>query len=278
MSNGRSKIFGLFGQPLSQSLSPLMFNRTFKALGLDCSYLAFEVPPEQLQAAVRGARALSFAGFNVTMPHKVAIVPLLDKISNEASEIGSVNTVVRNATGLEGHNTDGEGALRALRVSGFEPRKSKILIIGAGGAARAIVHKLSSEAESIVVLDRSQEKSETVANRNRGGAKTYSAKLSKTELEKNIRSADLIVNATPLATVDILNAFNIPLATIRDKEWVFDLSYGHSPGENSPQLRVHALELLLQQAALSYELWFGGTAPLDLMRSILAEQNGGDWR
>ncbi len=276
MSNVRSKIFGLYGQPLSQSLSPLMFNRTFKAQGLDCSYLAFEVPPEQLQAAVEGAKALGFAGFNVTMPHKVAIVPLLDKISSEASEIGSVNTVVRNATGLEGHNTDGEGALRALRVSGFEPRKSKTLIIGAGGAARAIVHKLSSEAESIVVLDRSQEKSETVANRNRGGAKTYSAKLSKTELEKNIRSADLIVNATPLATVDILNAFNIPLATIRDKEWVFDLSYGHSPGENSPQLRVHALELLLQQAALSYELWFGNPAPLDLMRSILAEHNGGD--
>ena len=276
MSNVRSKIFGLYGQPLSQSLSPLMFNRTFKAQGLDCSYLAFEVPPEQLQAAVEGAKALGFAGFNVTMPHKVAIVPLLDKISSEASEIGSVNTVVRNATGLEGHNTDGEGALRALRVSGFEPRKSKTLIIGAGGAARAIVHKLSSEAESIVVLDRSQEKSETVANRNRGGAKTYSAKLSKTELEKNIRSADLIVNATPIATGDLLNAFNIPLTTIRDKEWVFDLSYGHSPGENSPQLRVHALELLLQQAALSYELWFGNPAPLDLMRSILAEHNGGD--
>ena len=278
MSNGRSKIFGLYGQPLSQSLSPLIFNRTFKAQGLDCSYLAFEVPPEQLQAAVEGAKALGFAGFNVTMPHKVAIVPLLDKISNEASEIGSVNTVVRNATGLEGHNTDGEGALRALRVSGFEPRKSKTLIIGAGGAARAIVHKLSSEAESIVVLDRSQEKSETVANRSRGAAKTYSAKLSKTELEKNIRSADLIVNATPIATGDLLNAFNIPLTTIRDKEWVFDLSYGHSPGENSPQLRVHALELLLQQAALSYELWFGNLAPLDLMRSILAEHNGGDWR
>ncbi len=278
MPNGQSKIFSLYGQPLSRSLSPPMFNRTFKALGLDCSYLAFEVPPEQLQAAVEGARALGFAGFNVTMPHKVAIVPLLDKISSEASEIGSVNAVVRSTSGLEGHNTDGEGALRALRVSGFEPRKSKILIIGAGGAARAIVHRLSSEAESIVVLDRNQEKSEAIANRSRGGAKTYSAKLSKTELEKNIRSADLVVNATPLATVDLLNTFNIPLATIRDKEWVFDLSYGHSHCANSPQLRVHALELLLQQAALSYELWFGGTAPVDLMRSILTEQNGGDWR
>ncbi len=176
MPNGQSKIFSLYGQPLSHSLSPPMFNRTFKALGLDCSYLAFEVPPEQLQAAVEGARALGFAGFNVTMPHKVAIVPLLDKISSEASEIGSVNAVVRSTGGLEGHNTDGEGALRALRVSGFEPRKSKTLIIGAGGAARAIVHKLSSEAESIVVLNRSREKSETIANRNRGGAKTYSAK------------------------------------------------------------------------------------------------------
>ena len=278
MPNGQSKIFGLYGQPLSHSLSPLMFNRTFKALRLDCSYVSFEVPPEQLQAAVEGAKALGFAGFNVTMPHKVAIVPLLDKVSNEASEIGSVNTVVRRATGLEGHNTDGEGALRALRVSGFEPRKSKTLIIGAGGAARAIVHKLSSEAESIVVLDRSQEKSQTIANRSRGTAKTYSAKLSKTELEKNIRSADLIVNATPIATGDLLNAFNIPLTTIRDKEWVFDLSYGHPSGENTPQLRVHALELLLQQAALSYELWLGNPAPLDLMRSILAEHNGGDWR
>jgi len=255
-----------------------MFNLTFKALGLDCSYLPFEVPPEELQATVEEAKALGIAGFNVTMPHKVAIIPLLDKISNEAYQIGSVNTVVRSSTGFEGHNTDGEGALRALRASGFEPRNRKILVLGAGGAARAIVHKLSSEAESIVVLNRSEEKSSIVAGINRGVAKTYSAKLSKTELEKNIGNTDLIVNATPLGTIEMLNDFKIPLANIRDNEWVFDLAYGHSSVQHGPRLRVNALEMLLQQAGLSYQLWFESPAPLDLMRSILTDQNGGDWR
>ncbi len=255
-----------------------MFNRTFEALGMDCSYEPFEVPPDQLTAAVEDARSRRLAGFNVTMPLKVAIIPLLDNLSSEAAEIEAVNTVVDRPTGFEGHNTDGEGAIRAIRASGFEPKRTRVLVIGAGGSARAIVHRLSSEAETIVVLNRSAEKSQTITDKTKGSVKTYSAGLSRSSLDKEVQRADLIVNATPVVTPDLLSTFGLPPTIIRDTQRVFDLAYNHLPAESHTHLRVHPLEMLLQQAALSFEIWFGSPAPIDLMQSTLAKQNGGNWR
>ncbi len=278
MSNGRTIHYGLYGQPVSHSFSPQLFNRTFEALGMNCSYEPYEVAPDQLPAAVEDAKSRRLAGFNVTMPLKVAIVPLLNNLSSEAAEIGAVNTVVDRPGGFEGHNTDGEGAIRAIRVSGFEPKRTRVLVIGAGGSARAIVHRLSSDAETIVVLNRSAEKSQTITDRTKGAVKTYSAGLSRSSLDKEVQCADLIVNATPVLTPDLLNRFSLPPTTIRDTQRVFDLAYTNSHVGSRTHLTVHPLEMLLQQAALSFELWFGSPAPIDLMQSTLSEQNGGNWR
>src|SRR5262249_24171996 len=183
----------------------LMFNHTFEKQGLDCKYTAIDVDPEQLQAAIQDARSQGINGFNVTMPHKVAIIPLLDKISDKANQIGSVNTVIRNPQGLEGHNTDGEGTLKALIASNFNPKGARILVIEAGGTARAIVHTLSTEAEEIVLLNRSTEKARSIVEDTKGAAKTSFRPLSKEKLEESIQKVDLIVNATPTQTGSLLD-------------------------------------------------------------------------
>ena len=278
MSEAQTGVYSLYGQPVAHSLSPLMFNGTFKKLGLNCAYIAFEVSQEQLPAAVEAARSLGFSGFNVTMPHKVAIVSLLDTISDDADEIGSVNTVVRKAKGLEGHNTDGDGAVRALTSYGFELRGCKVLVIGAGGAARAVVHSLSSEADEIVILDRSEEKARTIADRTKGKAKTYSSVLSRKEFLNGFEGVGLIVNATPVQTFKLMETFGLSDTTASPSPWIFDLAYDNELDETILSKRIHPLELLVQQAGLSYELWFGRPAPIELMRSILVERNGADWK
>ena len=255
-----------------------MFNSTFAKQGLDCTYLAFEISPDHLPAAVEAARSLGFAGFNVTMPHKVAILRLLDKVSSEVADIGSANTVVRNAAGFEGYNTDGEGAVRALRVYGFEPKGSKVLLIGAGGAARSIVHRLSSEAEEISILNRSEEGARRIADKTMGLVKTRAGPLSRKELETGIQKAGLIVNATPIHITNLLETFRLSIPTHSTSPWIFDLAYNSEPKQLLPPRRIHPLELLVQQAALSYELWFGESAPVELMRSILVQHNGADWK
>jgi shikimate dehydrogenase len=276
--DGQTRVYSLYGQPVAHSLSPAMFNGTFKKLGLNCAYLAFEVSPDQLSAAVEAAKSLGFGGFNVTMPLKVAIVSLLDAVSDEANQIGSVNTVVRNAKGLEGQNTDGEGALRALSSYGFEPRGCKVLVIGAGGAARAVVHSLSSEADEIVILNRNGEKARTIADKTRGTAKTYSGTLSRKEFMDNFERVGLIVNATPVQTFKLIETFGLSDRANSPMPWIFDFAYDNESKENVLTRRIHPLELLVQQAGLSYELWFGRPAPIELMRSILVEQNRADWK
>jgi shikimate dehydrogenase len=255
-----------------------MFNRTFEKEGLDCRYVSFEIPYEQLRAAVEAARLLGFAGLNITSPHKVAIVSLLDKVSIEAEEIGSVNTVVRSAKGLEGYNTDGEGAMRALRVHGFELRGSKVLVIGAGGAARSVVHSFSSEADEIIILNRTLERARAIADKTKGVAKTFASSLSRREFETNFRRAGLIVNATPVQTSRLVEIFGIPGAALSDGPWIFDLAYDSEQKGKLRARSIHPLELLVQQAALSYELWFGRAAPIELMRSALVEHNEADWK
>jgi len=253
-----------------------MFNHTFEKQGIDCKYTAIDVESERLQASVEDAQAQGIDGFNVTMPHKIAIIPLLERVSKSAREIGAVNTVVNDARGLEGHNTDGEGTLRALLANGFDPKGTRILVIGAGGAARAIVHRLSSEAEELILLNRTTEKAGSIADDTKGTAKTSFGPLTRKKFEEIIQRVDLLVNATPTQTSSLLAGFQV--STRHASPWIFDLAYDMPQmGPPSPK-RIHPLELLVQQAGLSYEIWFSQPAPLEVMRSVLVGHNGGDWR
>jgi shikimate dehydrogenase len=273
------KVHALFGSPLDHSLSPIIFNGVFEKLSVNRVYLPFDISRDKLREAVGAARTLGFAGFNVTIPHKVSIIDFLDQLDASAKEKASVNTVASTDSGLVGYNTDGEGALRALKSYGFNPSKKRILVIGAGGSARSLVHSLAPTSSLVVVLNRTQDRAREIADKVQGGTRSAYGPLTKNRLEEWIPGTDLLVNATPLQTIAILTDLRVELSILRDVGWVFDLAYD-TPAVDVPSKegRVSPLEMLLQQAALSYEIWLGKPAPLDLMRSAMTSHLGGDWR
>jgi len=274
---GDTKVHSLYGSPVAHSLSPVIFNTIFQKLSLNRAYLPFEVSKGNLKQAVEAARTLGFDGFNVTMPHKTAIVEMLDRVDKNAEKSGAVNTVDTTKNGLVGYNTDGEGAIRALRSYGFEPNNKRILVLGAGGAAQAIVHRLSSENNTVRILNRTLGKARQLADNATGTSRISYGELAKSSLEKGMEDADLLVNATPIRTSTLISQLKIN--RVKDTGWVFDLAYD-KPGEPVPIGRgtISPLEMLVHQAALSYEIWLNETAPVDLMRSSLADHLGKDWR
>jgi len=274
---GDTRVHSLYGSPVDHSLSPVIFNTIFQKLSLNRAYVPFEVSRENLKQAVEAARTLGFDGFNITMPHKTAIVEMLDRLDKNAEKSGAVNTVATTKNGLVGYNTDGEGAIRALRSYGFEPNNKRILVLGAGGAAQAIVHRLSSENNTVRILNRTLGKARQLADNATGTSRISYGELAKSSLEKGMEDADLLVNATPIRTSTLISQLKIN--RVRDTGWVFDLAYD-KPGEPVPIGRgtISPLEMLVHQAALSYEIWLNETAPVDLMRSSLAGHLGKDWR
>src|SRR2546426_3211129 len=279
MIKGDTKVHSLYGSPVAHSLSPVIFNTTFQKLSLNRAYVPFDVSKDNLKQAVEAARALGFDGFNVTMPHKTAIVEILDRVDKKAEKSGAVNTVATTMNGLVGYNTDGEGAIRALRSYGFEPNNKRILVLGAGGAAQALVHCLSSENNTVRILNRTLGKARQLADSATGTGRVSYEELTKSNLEKGMENADLLVNATPIWTSTLVSRLKIPMNTIKNTGWIFDLAYDQ-PAEPVPIGRgtISPLEMLLHQAALSYEIWLNETAPFDLMRSSLADYLGKDWR
>jgi shikimate dehydrogenase len=276
---GETRVHSLFGSPVQHSLSPVIFNTTFKKLSLNRSYLPFDIGRNQLKHAVEAARTLGFDGFNVTMPHKTRILELIDRLDDVAKKGGTVNTVARVGQRLVGHSTDGEGAFRAIKSYGFEPEDKNILIIGAGGAARAVVQRLSARHNSIRILNRTLDKAERVAENLNGRGMVSYGKLTKMNLEASIPGTNLLVNATPLQTTKMLSELAIQPQILRDIDWVFDLAYeefsDHLPSRSG---QISPLEMLVQQAALSFEIWLGKPAPFALMRSSLIDHLGRDWK
>ncbi|HEV2119646.1 MAG TPA: shikimate dehydrogenase [Candidatus Bathyarchaeia archaeon] len=279
MIKGDTRVHSLYGSPITHSLSPVIFNTTFEKLSLNRAYMPFEVSKDNLKNAVDAARTLGFDGFNVTMPHKTAIVEMLDRLDGGAEKSGSVNTVARTKSGFVGYNTDGEGAVRALRSYGFEPHNKKIVMIGAGGAARALVHRLSTENNTITILNRTSDKGRGLVDNATGSSRVSHGELAKNSLENCLQKTDLLVNATPVDTSTILSQLKIPINRLKDTNWVFDLVYD-KPGEPVPARfgMISPLEMLVHQAALSYEVWLNETAPFALMRSSLVDYLGKDWK
>ncbi|MDD4324911.1 MAG: hypothetical protein PHC63_00590 [Candidatus Bathyarchaeota archaeon] len=160
---GKTRACGVIGDPINHSLSPIIQNAAFEAVDLNFVFLAYKVKTSGLEDAVNGARALNIRGLNVTMPHKTRIIDFLDRIDLSAQIIKSVNTVLNKENLLFGFNTDGVGALRALKENGVEPKGRKVLLLGAGGAARAVAYTLAKEADELVVLNRTVKSSHNLA-------------------------------------------------------------------------------------------------------------------
>ena len=279
MIKGDTRVYSLYGSPVSHSLSPVIFNRTFEKLCLNSTYVPFEVSKDKLEDAVEAARTLGFDGFNVTMPHKTTILYMLDRLDKTAEKIGSVNTVARTKRGLVGYNTDGEGAIRALRSYGFEPNNKRILVLGAGGAAKALVHRLSKDNNKIRILNRTLDKARQLADDASGLGRISYGELDKNTWENSLHDTDLLVNSTPIRTSALVSQLKIPLNKLKDTDWVFDLAYDkQSEPIPSGSGTISPLEMLVHQAALSYEIWLDETAPFALMRSSLVDYLGKDWK
>ncbi len=270
--DGRTQLVGLIGWPVEHSLSPALHNAVFEHLGLNWCYLPLPVPPNQVAAAVRGLLALGFRGANVTVPHKQAVLPFLDEIGSAARAIGAVNTIVIEDGRLLGHNTDGEGFLAAVREANFEPAGKQALVLGAGGAARAVVYTLAQAACAVTIHNRTAERGDALVKEMRDLNPTaeigHAARLTKLDLA----SFDLLVNTTPVGMWPHVDKSPWPSQMVLPAHWtVYDLVYNPLKTRLLQQAKaagarpVDGLGMLIWQGALAFELWTGQSAPKDLM-------------
>lgn len=263
---GATRLVGLLGWPVEDSLSPLIHNVAFAALGLDWAYVPLPVPPGRLPAAVAGLEAMGFAGANVTMPHKAEAASLAASLTDDAARLGAVNTLVATPRGMAGHNTDAPGFARFLEAdAGFDPAGGSALIFGAGGAARACA----------LTLARAGVRTLTVCVRNPAGADGLVTSLRGLPVEVTVEgldaarhaAPDVLVNATPVGR----SGETLPHPPLRPGMLVLDLLYRPPVTRLLDAARAAGaaafggLGLLLHQAALSFELWTGQAPPMAAM-------------
>jgi shikimate dehydrogenase len=258
---------GVIGWPVEHSLSPAIHNAAFMALGLDWVYVPLPVAPGSMRAAADGLVSLGFRGANVTMPHKTESADLADELSEEAERLRAVNTFVVTGDRLLGHNTDAPGFDRFLRRdAGFEPEGRSALVFGGGGAARAVALALGlAGASKLLVAVREVDRAAALVAAVEGtGLDVEVVPLNAVEGSR----VDLVVNATPVGGD---GRARLPLPVLGPGVLVVDLLYrpAQTPlqvaGREAGAEAVGGLGLLLQQAALSFELWTGTPAPLDVM-------------
>jgi shikimate dehydrogenase len=283
---GSTRIIGIFGDPVAHTLSPAIQNAAFAALGLGFVYVPFHVARKRLGEAVEGVRALGLAGVNITIPHKVAVMEHLDEIEAHAKEIGAVNTVVNDGGRLVGHNTDGAGFLKSLtEETGFNVSGKKVLVIGAGGAARAILYSVLSENPAFVLLlNRTVEKAEALVDALGPGFK--GVELNAGPLSGMLDAAptaDLVINTTSLGMEG--NApLDFPVEALSDGAVVADIVY--SPLKTPLLTRAEArgltvhngLSMLIGQGAIGFELWTGRKAPVEAMKEAALKALGAGGR
>jgi shikimate dehydrogenase len=276
--SGKTKISCLIGDPVAHTMSPVMHNAAFAKLDLDYAYLPFRVKPEDLSRAVSGLRALNVVGFNVTIPHKVAVMPLLDELDPLAEKIGAVNTVV-NANGvLEGYNTDASGFLQALVKRGIQPSDKNIVLLGAGGAARAIAYILIQRNARLTILNRRQEldwAEAIAANIKKDIGKDIAVfELLPDHLEKALANADILVNATSVGMSPESEISLVPARLIRSGLVAVDIVYNPvrtkllRDAAAAGAVTIEGLDMLVWQGALAFEKWTGRKAPFDLMKEV----------
>jgi shikimate dehydrogenase len=274
--SGKTQICALIGDPVEHTMSPAMHNAAFKQLGLDYIYIPFRVRPEQLAPAIDGLRALNVRGFNVTIPHKVSIIPLLDGLDPLAEKIGAVNTVVNNDGELRGYNTDAEGFLRSLLEHGVEPQDKNIVVIGAGGASRAISYILSERGAHLTILNRqleldwAEEIAQLIYDDLGRGVRVL--ELSDGNLSLALEGAVILVNATSVGMSPDSESSPVPANLLRSDLTVFDVVYNPmktrllKEAAAAGARMISGVDMLAWQGVLAFEKWTGHPAPLDLMR------------
>lgn len=279
MISGKTSIFGIFGHPVEHSFSPGMHNAAFAAIGLDGCYVPFAVHPDVLGNAVKAIVPLGLRGLNITIPHKEKVIPFLDDLADDARLIGAVNTIEVRDKKIIGHNTDGKGFVRSLREeTGFLPKGKTFLMVGSGGAARAVCFELAlAGAGDILLHDIDRDKAEKLGHDIRSATATRVTVTDASSLRTLAPDADCLINATPLG---LKKSDPLPLSRdlMRKGQLVCDLVY------NPPDTRLlrtaqsrgaktlRGIGMLLYQGVIAFEIWTGKKAPVSVMKKALARQ------
>jgi shikimate dehydrogenase len=282
-ANYKAELVGVLGYPVAENPTGVMQEAAFAAAGLNWRYLTIEVKPEALPDAMRGVRAFGMRGINLTIPHKVAVLSLLDEISPDAAMIGAVNTVRREGDRLIGENTDGKGFLRGVREEAkVEPKGKRVVILGAGGAARAIAVELAlAGAAEMTVYNRSVERGQTMVH-DLVSATSANARFEPWTGTYHVASdVDILVNATSIGLFpDVDSMPDVSLAAAGPDLLVCDVV------PNPPETRLiqsaraqglkvlTGLAMLVYQGAIGFEMWTGHTAPEAVMKDALQRAFG----
>ena len=282
--DGSTTLVGVFGALIKHTASPAMHNAAFEALKMNWAYLAFHVDPQNLRAALQGARDMGLAGINLTVPHKILALDCVDEIDAEARKLGAVNTVAMEKGKLRGFNTDGYGFLRAIKEEfNLSLRGKRVLVLGAGGAGRGIAVKCALDgAARVIVANRTLAKIEPIAREIRNTKSEFlSLALTADEIRRVIDEVDLVVNATSVGLKDG-DSLGLGADLFSPRLRVYDTIY--RPAETELlQIAVGAgaqvangLGMLLHQGAKSFEIWTKRKAPLAVMRRALRAAVYGD--
>jgi shikimate dehydrogenase len=272
--SGKTRVCGVIGDPIEHSLSPTIQNAAFNHLELDFVFLAFRVKAADLENAMRGMHGLGIHGLNVTMPHKSAVIGCLDEVDFTVRFLGSANTILNRDGKLSGFSTDGVGALKALLENGLDLSGKKVLLLGAGGAAKAIAFVLVPEVGELAILNRSTEKAEELAETlgHMFNRKVVGGALSPDAIKATLRDSDVLVNATSAGMKPNLNQSIVAPQWLRSDLTVMDIVYDPVETRLAKDAKaagakiVSGVEMLIYQGAASFEIWTGKPAPIEVMR------------
>jgi shikimate dehydrogenase len=276
--NAHTQLCGLLGNPVEHSLSPAIHNAAFEKMGLNFVYLAFKV--EDLPGAVKGLRALgNLRGFSVTIPHKVAIMPLLDEVEPTAKNIGAVNTIVIENGRLIGSNTDASGALRALTEAGAALRGEKVAMLGSGGAARAIAFALAAGAGiaklTLLGIDEKERTALAKDLKAKTSLQLADGTITDDALRRAIEESKVLLHCTPLGMHPNVRESCVPASLLKPHLTVMDIVYNPLETKLLADARaagcktIRGIEMFLNQAVWQFELWTKQKAPADVMRKVL---------
>jgi shikimate dehydrogenase len=282
MIGAKTPVCAVIGDPVEHSLSPAIHNAAFAALGLDAVYVAFRVLPARLADAIAGVRGLGIRGLSVTIPHKVAIIPLLDEVDELARWTGSVNTVVNDGGRLTGRSTDGHGALKAFEAAGETCRGRRVLVLGSGGAARAVAFAIARDAApaSLEILGIVPPEREKLA---RDIAEKTGARVAHGGMEalpRAMEAAEVVVQASPVGMHPKVDETLVPRSLLRPGLVVFDAVYTPLETRLLREAReagaktLRGVGMFVHQAAVQFELWTGRKAPVEAMEAVVLSKLG----
>ena len=267
------KTFAVIGDPIDHSLSPAIHNAAYRQLNLECTYIGYKITRAELPSGIESLKTIKISGFNVTIPHKIEIMKFLDEFDDNCKLVGAANTIVNDNGLLKGYNTDMDGFLEPIKKRDISIKDSDVLLIGAGGASRAIIAGLGKEhVKKISIINRTLEKANELGNFARKiGIKTDILPLENV-LELN-DDYNFIVNASSLGLKNELNL--IPPKIMNEKTVVYDIVYKPVNTELIKDAKsknsqiIYGYEMLLEQAVRSFEIWLKQKAPYDAMKKVI---------